>query len=195
MRPNPKPPQKYLLASEVDAPLSTWNHYQIIKKIEREIQKYLHDLHELADSDPRKYDGYLLGIRVGYSIYAHPEDEQPKKYSMAFGYVAEDEGDSWLDHYRKSGAEDYPPGATNPLTDEFINQLYAEAGNYIRANISSSVDTFTVLLETAVSGSVKSKGVDCRKPRPNECNQGCNGRRLMNQRLDGSWFCTHTVCQ
>lgn len=187
MKPFSKPPKKYLVEPEPEAPLSIWAHYKIVKRIERKIQLYLHD-HE--------YPGYCLGVRVGYSIYT-PETEEPEKHALSFGYVTEngDKVDPWTEHFKNSVPDLNPPETENPLTDEFIDELYLEAANYIKANIDPGVETFTVLLETAVSGSVKAKGRDCRKPRGNECSQRCPGRRVMKQRNNGTWFCTHQVCK
>ena len=186
MKPFAKPPQKYLIEPEPVAPLSTWNHYRIVKKIERKVQIYLHD---------QGYEGYCLGIRVGYSVY-QGESEEPQSQSLSFGYVteADDKTDTWLNHYKNSVRDLNPPETDNPLTDDFIDELYTEAANLIKANIDPSVETFTVLLETAVSGSVKKKGRDCRRPRGTECNQACTGRRVLRQRNNGTWFCTHQVC-
>jgi len=188
MKPYEKPPQKYQLDEEPQAPLSFWKQYRIVKIIERKVQKYLHDLN---------YQGYSLGIRIGYAIYPNEDTENPEKHFVSFGYIGEDDKkeDAWLVHYKNSVSDINPPETDNPLTDPFIDELYTETANYIRANISSEVQIFTVLLETAVSGSVKKKGRDCRRPRPNECGAGCNGRRILRQRNDGTWFCTHQACQ
>jgi len=148
-----------------DSPLSAWKHYGIMRVLEGKFHEEL---------EKQEYDGHLVGLMVTYTVGGDP-------YSMGFGYGVETKA-ALL-------AQD-----DDPLSDEFVSEMYDFARSLIAQHINQYVSNFELELGASVNPKLSTLAVKCMIATNANCGkESCVGKcRKFISRNNGPWVCTHT---
>ena len=147
-----------------NSPLSAWKHYGILKALEREFHKEL---------EAKNYSGHLVGLDVTYIVGG-------ETFTMEYGYGVE----------QTAGLL---PNKEDPLSNDFVSEMYDLASELILAHIDPSVLTFELLLSASINQAVNTVAVKCQIATEANCGKDdCTGKcRKFISRNNGPWTCTH----
>jgi hypothetical protein len=147
-----------------NSPLSAWKHYGILKVLEDKFQTELKNI---------GYTGHLVGLGVTYTV-----DDDP--FTMDYGYDVEK-------------AEGVLANKDDPLTDEFVAEMYDLANELIGEHMSPYISSFDLELSASVNPQVATVFVKCQIATDANCGKAaCIGQcRKFISRNDGPWICTH----
>lgn len=147
-----------------NSPLSAWRHYGILKVLEERFQA------ELVNAG---YTGHLVGLGLTYTVAGD-------SYAMEYGYgVKANQG-------ILGNKED-------PLSDDFVAEMYDLANELITKYMSPYVIDFDLQLSASVNPDVVTVDVKCQVATKVNCGkEECKGQcRKFISRNKGPWVCTH----
>ena len=147
-----------------NSPLSAWKHYGILKVMERKFHEEL---------ERQNYPGHLVGLDVTYVVGRD-------SYTMEYGYGVD----------QKAGLL---PSKEDPLSDEFVAEMYDLANNLISQHISPYISGFDLQLSASINQQVNTVAVQCQIATNANCGQAsCIGkcRKFINRNNTG-WVCQH----
>jgi hypothetical protein len=146
-----------------DSPLAAWKHYGILKALERRFHQEL---------EAQNYTGHLVGLDVTYLV-------GKESFTMEYGYGVE----------QSNGPRD----KGDPLSDDFVAEMYDLASDLISEHIDPAVITFDLSLGAAINQPVNTVAVKCQIATDANCGKDeCEGKcRKFISRNNGPWTCTH----
>jgi hypothetical protein len=146
------------------SPLSAWKHFGILKALE---EKFHAELVQLG------YVGHLVGLGVTYTVNGDP-------FTMEYGYGVEN-------------AEGILEDKADPLTDDFVGEMYDLANNLIAQNINPYTGSFELQLSASVNPQIATVVAICQVATAANCGKAaCIGQcRRFISRNNGPWVCTH----
>ena len=147
-----------------NSPLSAWRHYGILKVLE---EKFHPELVNVG------YAGHLVGLGLTYTVAGDA-------YPMEYGY-------------RMDVNQGILENKKDPLTDEFVAEMYDLANELITKYMSPYVIDFDLQLSASVNPDVVTVDVKCQVATKANCGkEECKGQcRKFISRNKGPWVCTH----
>ena len=149
-----------------DSPLPAWKHYRILKAVENRLH---------AQLEQQEYDGRLIGLEVSYKVA-----KVKAPFSMGYGYDTNNKGDL-IDE------------KDDPLSDEFVMEIYDFASGLIAEHINPNGEDFSCELSASINPVFGKVRVRCAIANNLNCNrQSCQGNcRLFINRNNTGWVCKH----
>jgi hypothetical protein len=146
------------------SPLPAWKHYGILKVLEGRFR---------AELESVPYDGHLVGLGITYTVGGDP-------YTMEYGYGAD-------------APQNIINNQSDPLSDDFVGDMYDLANDLIAEHISPYVLSFELQINASVNPQVASVAVKCQIANDANCGKAsCKGQcRRFISRNNGPWICTH----
>ena len=146
-----------------NSPLSAWRHYGILKVLEERFHTELEDV---------GYAGHLVGLGLTYTVAGDT-------YPMEYGY--------------RMDANQVGPDKEDPLSDDFVAEMYDLANELITKYISPYVIDFDLQLSASVNPTVATVEVKCQIASKTNCGkEECKGQcRKFIKRGNEPWKCTH----
>lgn len=147
-----------------NSPLPAWKHYGILKVLEEKFH---------AELERVEYVGHLVGLGVTYIVGGDT-------YTMDYGYGI-------------GIVQGIMEGKGDPLTDEFVAEMYDLANGLIAEHMNPYIGSFELQLNASVNQQIASVAVKCQIATDANCGkQACKGQcRKFIKRNDGPWVCTH----